>query len=80
MNEKQIDLNALTSSIDNEFYKEYSIDDITSELHNIVNKQNNLSKKWLSRFDTVKALRLLLSICHKSKLDLNQFIQISISK
>ena len=80
MNEKQIDLNELTSSINNEFYKKYSIDDITSELHNIVNKQNNLSEKWLSRFDTVKALRLLLSICHKSKLDLNQFIQISISK
>ena len=80
MNEKQIDLNELTSSIDNEFYKEHSIDDITSELHNIVNKQNNLNEKWLSRFDTVKALRLLLSICHKSKLDLNQFIQISISK
>ena len=80
MNEKQIDLNELTSSINNEFYKEHSIDDITSELHNIVNKQNNLSEKWLSRFDTVKALRLLLSICHKSKLDLNQFIQISISK
>ena len=80
MNEKQIDLNKLTSSIDNEFYKEHSIDDITSELNNIVNKQNSLSEKWLSRFDTVKALRLLLSICHKSKLDLNQFIQISISK
>ena len=80
MNEKQIDLNELTSSINNEFYKEHSIDDITSELHNIVSKQNSLSEKWLSRFDTVKALRLLLSICHKSKLDLNQFIQISISK
>lgn len=80
MNEKQIDLNELTSSINNEFYKEHSIDDITSELHSIVSKQNSLSEKWLSRFDTVKALRLLLSICHKSKLDLNQFIQVSISK
>ena len=80
MNDNQIDLNELTSSIDTEFYKEKSIDDITFELHKIVDKQNNLSKKWLSRFDTIEALRLILSICYKSKIDLNQFIQISISK
>lgn len=80
MNDKQIDLNELTSSIDTEFYKEKSIDDITSELHKIIDKQNNLSKKWLSRFDTIEALRLILSICYKSKINLNQFIQISISK
>ena len=80
MNDKQIDLNELTSSVDTEFYKEKSIDDITFELHKIVDKQNNLSKKWLSRFDTIEALRLILSICYKSKIDLNQFIQISISK
>ena len=80
MNVNQIDLNELTSSIDTEFYKEKSIDDITSELHKIIDKQNNLSKKWLSRFDTIEALRLILSICYKSKIDLNQFIQISISK
>ena len=80
MNDKQIDLNELTSSIDTEFYKEKSIDDITFELHKIVDKQNNLSKKWLSRFDTIEALRLILSICYKSKINLNQFIQISISK
>ena len=80
VNNQQIDLNELTSSVDIEFYKEKSIDDITFELHKIVDKQNNLSKKWLSRFDTIEALRLILSICYKSKIDLNQFIQISISK
>ena len=80
MNNVQIDLNELTSSVDIEFYKEKSIDDITFELHKIIDKQNNLSKKWLSRFDTVEALRLLLSICYKSKIDLNQFIKISINK
>ena len=80
MNDKQIDLNELTSSVDNEFYKEKSIDDVTFELHKIVDKQNNLSKKWLSRFDTIEALRLILSICYKSKIDLNQFIKISINK
>ena len=80
MNDKQIDLNELTSYVDTKFYKEKSIDDITFELHKIVDKQNNLSKKWLSRFDTIEALRLILSICYKSKIDLNQFIQISISK
>lgn len=80
MNNTQIDLNELISSVNNEFYKEKSIDDITFKLYKIVNKQNNLSKKWLSRFDTIEALRLLLSICYKSKIDLNQFIQISINK
>lgn len=80
MNDKQIDLNELTSSINTEFYKEKSIDDITFELHKIVDKQNNLNKKWLSRFDAIEALRLILSICYKSKINLNQFIQISISK
>lgn len=80
MNNAQIDLNELTSSVDIKFYKEKSIDDITFELYKIVDKQNNLSKKWLSRFDTIEALRLILSICYKSKIDLNQFIQISINK
>ena len=80
MNNAQIDLNELISSVNNEFYKEKSIDDITFKLYKIVNKQNNLNKKWLSRFDTVEVLRLLLSICYKSKIDLNQFIQISINK
>lgn len=80
MNDKQIDLNELTSSVDTEFYKEKSIDDVTFELHKIIDKQNSLSKKWLSRFDTIEALRLILSICHKSKINLNQFIQISINK
>ena len=80
MNNAQIDLNELISSVNNEFYKEKSIDDITFKLHKIVDKQNNFNKKWLSRFDTVEALRLLLSICYKSKIDLNQFIQISINK
>ena len=80
MNDKQIDLNELTSSIDTEFYKEKSIDEITFELHKIVDKQNSFSRKWLSRFDTIKALKLILSICHKSKINLNNFMQISISK
>ena len=80
MNNTQINLNELTSSVDNEFYKEKSIDDITFKLYKILDKQNNLSKKWLSRFDTIEALRLILSICYKSKIDLNQFIQISINK
>ena len=80
MNNVQIDLNELISSVDIEFYKEKSIDDITFELHKIIDKQNNLSKKWLSRFDTIEALRLILSIYHNLKIDLNQFIQISISK
>ena len=72
MNDNQIDLNELTNSVDTEFYKEKSIDDIAFELHKIVDKQNNLSKKWLSRFDTIEALRLILSICYKSKISLNQ--------
>ena len=80
MNDNQIDLNELTNSVDTEFYKEKSIDDIAFELHKIVDKQNNLSKKWLSRFDAIEALRLILSICYKSKIDLNQFIKISINK
>ena len=80
MNNAQINLNELISSVNNEFYKEKSIDDITFKLYKIVNKQNNFSKKWLSRFDTIEALRLILSICYKSKIDLNQFIQISITK
>lgn len=80
MNNAQIDLNELTSSINNEFYKEKSIDEITFELYKIIDKQNNFSKKWLSRFDVIEALRLILSICYKSKINLNDFIQISISK
>lgn len=80
MNNAQIDLNELTSSINNEFYKEKSIDEITFELYKIIDKQNNLSKKWLSRFDVIEALRLILSICYKSKINLNDFMQISISK
>ena len=80
MNDVQIDLNELASSIDTEFYKEKSIDDVTFELHKIVDKENKLSKKWLSRFNTIEALKLVLSICYKSKIDLNDFIQISIDK
>ena len=80
MNDNQIDLNELTNSVDTEFYKEKSIDDLTFELHKILDKQINLSEKWLSRFDTIEALRLILSIYHNLKIDLNQFIQISINK
>lgn len=80
MNNAQIDLNELTSSVNNEFYKEKSIDEITFELYKIIGKQNNFSQKWLSRFDAIEALRLILSICYKSKINLNDFIQISISK
>ena len=80
MNNTQINLNELASSIDAEFYKEKSIDELTLELHKIVDKENKLSKKWLSRFDAIEALRLILSICYKSKMDLNDFIQISIDK
>lgn len=80
MNNVQIDLNELASSIDAEFYKEKSIDELTLELQKIVDKENKLSKKWLSRFDTIEALRLILSICYKSKINLNDFIQISIPK
>lgn len=80
MNNAQIDLNELTNSVNNEFYKEKSIDEITFELYKIIDKQNNFSKKWLSRFDAIEALRLILSICYKSKINLNDFMQISISK
>ena len=80
MNNAQIDLGELTSSIDAKFFKEKSIDDITFELYKIVDKQNSFSRKWLSRFDTIEALKLILSICYKSKINLNNFIQISISK
>lgn len=80
MNNAQIDLDELTSSIDAKFFKEKSIDDITFELYKIVDKQNSFSRKWLSRFDTIEALKLILSICYKSKINLNNFIQISISK
>lgn len=80
MNNAQIDLDELTSSIDAKFFKEKSIDDITFELYKIVDKQNSFSRKWLSRFDTIEALKLILSICYKSKINLNNFIQISNSK
>lgn len=80
MNNAQIDLDELTSSIDAKFFKEKSIDDITFELYKIVDKQNSFSRKWLSRFDTIEALKLILSICYKLKINLNNFIQISISK
>lgn len=80
MNNAQIDLNELTNSVNNEFYKEKSIDEITFELYKIIDKQNNFSKKWLSRFDAIEALRLILSICYKSKINLNDFMKISISK
>lgn len=80
MNNAQINLNELTSYVDSEFYKEKSIDELTFELHKIVDKENKLSKKWLSRFDTIDAFKLILSICHKSKIDLNDFMRISISK
>lgn len=80
MNSAQIDLNELASSANNEFYKGESIDEITNTLYRIVAKQDRLKEKWLSRFDTIEALRLVLSICYKSKIDLNDFIQISIHK
>lgn len=80
MNSAQIDLNELASSTNNEFYKGKSIDEITNTLYRIVEKQDRLNEKWLSRFDTIEALRLVLSICYKSKIDLNNFIQISIYK
>ena len=80
MNNIQIDLNELTSSIDAKFFKEKLIDEITFELYKIVDKQNSFSRKWLLRFDTIEALKLILSICYKSKINLNNFIQISISK
>ena len=47
MNNAQIDLNELTSSINAKFFKEKSIDEITFELHKIVDKQNGFSRKWL---------------------------------
>ena len=77
-NEMQIDLNEVASSINDEFYKEKSIDEITLELYKIVDKQNNLNEKWLSRFNTIEALTLILGICYKSNVDLNDFIKISI--
>ena len=80
MNNAQINLNELTSYVDSEFYKEKSIDELTLELHKIVDKESKLSKKWLSRFDTIDAFKLILGICHKSKIDLNDFMRISISK
>lgn len=80
MNNAQIDLNKLTSSIDAKFYKEKSIDELTFELYKIVCNESKLSKKWLSRFNTIDAFKLILSICNKSKIDLNDFIRISISK
>lgn len=80
MNSAQIDLNELASSVNNEFYKGKSIDEIINTLYRIVEKQDRLNEKWLSRFDTIEALRLVLSICYKSKIDLNDFIQISIYK
>ena len=80
MNNAQIDLNELTSSVDSKFYKEKSIDELTLELYKIVYNESKLSKKWLSRFNTIDAFKLILSTCHKSKIDLNDFMRISISK
>lgn len=72
----QIDLNKITSSVYNEFYKNDSIDELTSRLNDIVNFQNDLRYKWLSKDKIVEALKLMLSICHKSNLDLNAYIKI----
>lgn len=79
MNDKQIDLNRITSSINDTFYKDKSIDELTCELYKILNKQNNLKIKWLSKLNTIEALKLMMSICYKSKIDLNKFIKVSIS-
>ena len=75
MNDKQIDLNIITSSINDTFYKDKSIDELTCELYKILNKQNNLKIKWLSKLNTIEALKLMMSICCKSKIDLNKFIK-----
>ena len=72
----QIDLNKITSSVYNEFYKNDSINELTSKLNDIVNSQNDLRYKWLSKDEIVEALKLMLSICHKSNLDLNTYIKI----
>lgn len=72
----QIDLNKITSSVYNEFYKNDSINELTSKLNDIVNSQNDLRYKWLSKDKIVEALKLMLSICHKSNLDLNAYIKI----
>lgn len=72
----QIDLNKITSSVYNEFYKNDSINELTSKLNDIVNSQNDLRYKWLTKDKTAEALKLMLSICHKSNLDLNTYIKI----
>ncbi len=72
----QIDLNKITSSVYNEFYKNDSVDELTSRLNDIVNFQNDLRYKWLSKDKTIEALKLMLSICYKSNLDLNAYIKI----
>lgn len=72
----QIDLNNITSSVYNEFYEGDSIDELTSRLNDIVNSQNDLRYKWLSKDKTIEALKLMLSICYKSNLDLNAYIKI----
>ena len=72
----QIDLNKITSLVYNEFYKDDSIDELTIKLNDVVNSQNGLLYKWLSKDKTVEALKLMLSICYKSNLDLNAYIKI----
>lgn len=72
----QIDLNKITSLVYNEFYKDDSIDKLTIKLNDIVNSQNDLLYKWLSKDKTVEALKLMLSICYKSNVDLNTYIKI----
>ena len=72
----QIDLNKITSSVYKKKKKNDSINELTSKLNDIVNSQNDLRYKWLSKDKIVEALKLMLSICHKSNLDLNTYIKI----
>lgn len=74
---KEIDLNEITSLVYNEFYKNDSIDELTIKLNDIVNSQNELLYKWLSKDKIIEALKLTLSICYKSNVDLNKYIKIS---
>lgn len=73
-----IDMNELSKSMNDVFHKDKSIDELANELYELANDQNNLSLKWLSTFKAIEALRLILSICHKTNVDLNKFIRISI--
>lgn len=79
MDKKYIDINEIAKSVCDEYGDDY-LNNLTFKLKSIVDKQNRLSYQWLSNDVIIEALRLMLSICCKSNIDLNAYIKCSIKE